>query len=89
MRPEKFEYQVDRAFDSWFATRSFSVSKVLLREMKRVYKKYAKAENDFRSGYDTYAYENVDAELFYISDRWKCSFRLRWLIDGIEAGYIK
>ena len=47
-------------------------------------------EEDYRSGADTYGYENLESiqgSLWYISDRWKVCFRVRWLIDLINPGY--
>lgn len=47
-------------------------------------------EGDFRSGDDTYGYsdlESIKYTLTYISDRWKVSFRVRWLIDLINPKY--
>jgi len=47
-------------------------------------------EEDYRSGKDTYGYENLESiqgSLFYISDRWKACFRVRWLIDLINPEY--
>lgn len=26
----------------------------------------------------------IETTMSYISDRWSCAFRLKWLIDGIE-----
>ena len=47
-------------------------------------------EEDYRSGADTYGYENLESiqgSLSYISDRWRACFRVRWLIDLINPGY--
>lgn len=51
---------------------------------------------DFRSGFDTYGYiseeggvdkEYIKDQLFYISDRWHCSFRVRWIINLLDPDY--
>jgi hypothetical protein len=58
---------------------------------------------DFRSGFETYGYkghprdglgllemtdeESIKGDLSYISDRWQCSFRVRWLINLMEPEY--
>lgn len=53
---------------------------------------------DFRSGFETYGYiaepdddmtdeEAILYQLDYISDRWQCSFRVRWLINLLEPEY--
>lgn len=91
MRPERFRYEMNRAFDQWMRNKSIHQFRPLLREMKRVWKKWAKEENDYRTGEETYGYtdnENIRRNMMYISDRWRCAFRLKWLIDGIEQNKI-
>jgi len=39
--------------------------------------------SDYSPDLDT-DYDNVDGEIFYISDRWNSPQRLQWLITGIE-----
>ena len=55
-----------------------------------------KRDPDYRSGFETYGYvskedasdkEHIKDQLFYISDRWQCSFRVRWLINLLEPEY--
>lgn len=92
MRPERFRYEMNKAFDYWFKTKTVDKFLPLMREMKRVHTKWAKEDGDYRSGNETYGYsdrESIETNMFYISDRWRCAFRLRWLIDGIESGAIK
>lgn len=92
MRPERFSREMNAAFNLWFKTKTVEGFKPLLREMNRVWKKWAKEDNDYRVGAETYGYVEIDSirsSMFYISDRWYCAFRLKWLIDGIEQGYIK
>ena len=91
MRPERFRYEMNKAFDLWMADKSTYQFLPLLREMKRVWKKWSKEEDDFRSGEESYGYksqESVRNNMFYISDRWRCAFRVKWLIDGIENKHI-
>jgi len=91
MRPEKFRYEMNKAFDSWFETKTTDKFKPLLREMNRVWKKWAKEEDDFSGGEETYGYPDdvtTSDNMLYISDRWMCAFRLKWLIDGIEGNKI-
>lgn len=48
-------------------------------------------EGLYSSGEETYGYESLEkikSTLYYISDRWKSSFRVRWLIDLINPDYI-
>jgi hypothetical protein len=91
MRPERFRYEMNLAFDEWFKSQSISKFKPLLREMERVWNKRAKEEDDYRSGEEVYGYETTESihnNMMYISDRWRCAFRLRWLLDGIKSGKI-
>jgi hypothetical protein len=47
----------------------------------------ASEENDYRPGVETYGYfdlEQIKLTLEYISDRWNCQFRVRWLLDLIN-----
>lgn len=91
MRPEKFRYEMNKAFDLWIETKSVSQFTPLLREMDRVWKKWAKQEDDHRTGMDTYEYvtkESIRNNMFYISDRWRCAFRLKWLYDGLKDKHI-
>lgn len=88
MRPERFRYEMNKAFDHYFETGSVTKFKPLMREMKRVWKKWSKRDEDYRSGFETYGYNNaeeVKLHMAYISDRWYCAFRLKWIIDGIEG----
>ncbi len=42
---------------------------------------------DVRNGYATYGYDSDEIildNLQYISDRWNCQFRLRWVLDLLE-----
>lgn len=92
MRFEKFRYLMDKAFVFNAGQMSFVCDKPLLREMKRVWDKWSKEEDDYRDGYETYEYktrESINNNLHYVSDRWRCAFRLKWLIDGVEGGHFK
>jgi hypothetical protein len=43
--------------------------------------------HDVRDGYATYGYDSdeiIIGNLQYISDRWNCQFRLRWVLDLLE-----
>lgn len=66
--------------------------------LKRHYELVLLSTNpDYRSGFETYGYisdddDTTDAQyvlnqLDYISDRWQCSFRVRWLINLLEPEY--
>lgn len=92
MRPETFLREMDLAFDHWFETKSVSRFLPLMREMERVWKKWSKVDRDYRTGEQTYGYESeerIQRDVWYISDRWHCAFRLKWLIDGIKSDKIR
>jgi len=55
-------------------------------ELEFMYKKALRIDKDTRSGEETYGYKNIRETLMYISDRWNCSFRIRWLLDLTESG---
>jgi hypothetical protein len=91
MRPERFRYEMRKAFNQWFQTNNVDSFKPLLREMRRMWRKCAKQEDDTRNGQETYGYESAESihnNMLYISDRWRCAFRLKWLLDGIEQNKI-
>ena len=48
-----------------------------------------KTNPDYRSGFATYGYDEewIKSKLFYISDRWQCSFRVRWIINLLDPNY--
>ena len=52
--------------------------------LEYLYKHYSKKEKDYRNGTETYGYDSIDkitSDIIYISDRWSCQFRIKWLID--------
>lgn len=58
--------------------------------LKRIYEENPDIGNfkkDTRSGYETYGYtsrESILGNMYYISDRWQCEFRINWLLAGIK-----
>jgi hypothetical protein len=57
------------------------------KDLVRMHNVCKQLEHDNRSGIETYGYESVESNignLQYISDRWNCQFRLRWIIDLID-----
>ncbi len=55
--------------------------------LEKLYKGTLVVDNDHRVGLETYGYESIDEikkNLMYISDRWNCSYRIRWILDLIE-----
>ena len=90
MRPEKANNTVQKAINRWLKGDKADLKKSL-PAMRKLYKKAVKDEGDFRSGRETYGYidqETIELNMEYISDRWRCAFRLRWLIDGVGGGYL-
>jgi hypothetical protein len=89
MRPEKFRYLMNKAIMHRIETGDNSLFDAQLRRaMKKAWAKHAAQENDYRplselQGYSFDA-DNVEATLRYICDRWRCAYRLRWLIEGLE-----
>ncbi len=64
--------------------KSLSTIKEYLYIMNQQYKI---KENDNRTGIETYGYSSHDSiinNLKYISDRWQCQFRTKWLLDLIK-----
>lgn len=94
MRPEKFRYLMNKAIAHRVQTGDNSLFDAQLqRAMKKNWTKYALRENDYRplselNGYDFDSKENIENTLHYISDRWRCAFRLRWIIEGLEQNKI-
>jgi len=92
MRPNKFRSEVYKAIHHRVVTGSNSrFTPYLIRAMENEYKKLVVIEDDYRVGTETYSYlnkETIEADLFYINDRWNCAFRLRWLLDGLREGKI-
>ena len=70
--------------------RGTEVLEFIMEDMLVLWESLAKEEQDYRGGevygYDTGTIENT---LKYISDRWRCSFRLKWLIDGVQQTKFK
>jgi hypothetical protein len=47
-------------------------------------------EESFTSGKESYGYDGIESirgNLSYISGRWRCCFRVRWLIELINPDY--
>jgi hypothetical protein len=60
--------------------------------LKRYYENVATKIPDknlacYLSGFDTYGYNNVLNDLDYISDRWRCDWRIRWIINLLDKKY--
>lgn len=92
MRPNKFRSEVTKAIEYRLNTGSNAkFTPYLIKAMKDMCDKWQIEEDDFRTGDETYGYEDTESittNLFYISDRWRAAFRLKWIIEGLERGVI-
>lgn len=83
-------FKISKIFDSLTSTNIVDTIDALKKERKSIiilWKFYDKKEKDRRSGNETYGYKNIKENLIYISDRFSCQFRIRWLIDLLEMDY--
>ena len=89
MRHEK---KISKVMESFYEQKdSLEEALDILRPIKSMledaYEDSLKVDNDKRSGEETYGYkdeESILSNLWYISDRWGASFRIRWMLDLIE-----
>lgn len=89
MRPETIDRHIQLEITRWLVTGQSGGFRSLLPQMEKRWKIFAKRDNDYRDGYETYGYgDNNRNQMEYISDRWKCAFRLKWIIDGVRDGHI-
>ena len=79
----------------------YTVDKVIkeltpcLAWLKRYYenvstKRHGKDLACYRNGFDSYGYANekkILDDLDYISDRWRCDWRIRWIINLLDKEY--
>ena len=82
---------IDEAIEYKIETGSNAQLLPLMQQMRDAYSIMSHEEEDYRSGQETYGYEDQESiqnNLVYISDRWRCAFRLRWLLDGLSEGHI-
>lgn len=63
----------------------------LKRQYELVYtKRHGKELGCYQSGFDSYGYANekkILDDLDYISDRWRCDWRIRWIINLLDKEY--
>lgn len=79
------------AIQYWLKTRSndfFTFE--IMRKMVLLRDKYQAIECDYRTGDETYGYDpdTIHYTMEDIGDRMMTGFRLQWLVEGIEKGYI-
>lgn len=88
MRPEKAKRIIQRAIDSYLNGDSSRLYKALpaLHKWYMIASRNEREYPDVRCGYESYGYGNRESifyQMMYISDRWRCMFRIRWLLDGV------
>lgn len=86
--------QIHKVFDKFYDGNSSKKRiKTLIEELRKnkkyleiCYKETLLSDKDYRTGDETYGYKlgNIRGNLSYISDRFFCSFRIRWMLDLIE-----
>ena len=84
---DKARYKINRIFDGLTNDTIIETIDLLKKEYKALivlYKHCDRLENDRRTGFQTYGYTNIVDDLSYVSDRYMCQFRVRWLIDLIS-----
>ena len=55
--------------------------------LEYLYKLALANEKDYRSGEESYGYdgqEYIEERMSYVSDRWNCAFRIRWILNLLE-----
>lgn len=91
-------YKVYRVFDKHYFERERDIEFDFIKLMKDLYdirkylvicyKETLAYDKDFRTGEESYGYTkeecNIRERMSYISDRWNCSFRIRWILDLID-----
>lgn len=90
-------YKIHRLFDKYYFERPthipFNLTEFVnelelnKKYLDILYKEALSFQDDTRSGEETYGYkdeESIRSNLAYICDRWRCAFRIKWLIDLID-----
>lgn len=80
-----------RAIDQWLKTGDNTLLVDEMPFLEKMWSELSREENDTRPGVETYGYiddDQIKDTMSYISDRWFCAFRIKWIIDGLENGRI-
>lgn len=91
MRPETVRRLLNRGIRIYLRGGGVDPIKVLIPRLKKMHQKWVQLDGDPRSGEESYGYGDDDScywQMMYISDRWCCAVRLKWIIDGVESGAI-
>ena len=87
--------EIRKIFDNFYFTpnKDWSFDELIdeLRENKKyleyLYNIQQQQEKDSRTGEESYGYsdqEYIEERMSYISDRWNCAFRIRWILDLLD-----
>lgn len=88
--------KIHDSFENVFSDERTDFNKIIndlrknIKHLYVLYKECLLSEKDYRTGKETYGYKDIDdieSTLLYISDRYYCAFRIKWLIDLIENNY--
>ena len=82
-------YKINKIFDGLTNDNIIETIDALQKEYKSLIVLYRYFDRqiykDRRTGWETYGYGNIAGDLMYVSDRYMCQFRLRWLLDLISS----
>jgi hypothetical protein len=82
---DKARYKIRLIFDKLTTDNTIETLDLLRKEYKHLmvlYKYFDRSSyRDRRTGFETYGYTNIAGDLSYVSDRFMCQFRVKWLID--------
>jgi hypothetical protein len=86
---DRARYKINRIFDELTNDNIIETIDLLQKEYKCLivlYKHFDRSPyRDRRTGFETYGYTNIAGDLTYVSDRYMCQFRVRWLIDLVSC----
>ena len=84
MRPEKAKYLVQKAIDNCLEYESFSYLQSVKAELAKLLEIAIKDEYPYEC--DSYYDDDKSLDtLMYISDRWRCTGRIKWLLALCEG----
>lgn len=92
MRPETLHRKVRDAISAWLDNGSADALVLLQPRMERQWRRLAAEEGDYRTGREYHGYRDpheIRMTMFYISDRFGCAVRYRWILDGLEGGFFE
>ena len=89
MRPETARRKIKYIFNQFYRHTKkpielipdFQKNRAALIKLRDI---FSLTENDPRPGSETYGFETIASDIEYISDRWRCQFRIQWIIDVVD-----